>query len=154
MLILKRQELFSNFCDNIYTVWWIVFLFPGFGGGVISIGIAFCVYTLLLLVSSSLVWLSSCIFSHLPITVIILILFVLATFWLLMSDDWILCWYKLFYQCLLGKDCISKLKVTSRKFTTLLLHWVVSSRSCSLNNLQKYFFNFFWGWFTDILENC
>ena len=32
----------------------IIFLFPGFGGGVISIGIAFCIYTLLLLVSSCL----------------------------------------------------------------------------------------------------
>ena len=36
----------------------------------------------------------------------------------------------------------SKFKVTSRKFTTLLLHWIESSRSWSLNNLQKCFLIF------------
>ena len=31
----------------------------------------------------------------------------------------------------------SKFKVISGKFTTFLLHWIVSSKSLSLNNLQK-----------------
>ena len=68
----------------------------------------FCCYSISCLhrafVSATLHGLSFRIFIYLPITVIILILLILEAVWLWTGDDWILCWHKLFYCRLLGKD--------------------------------------------------
>ena len=68
----------------------------------------FCCYCISYLhpafVSATLHGLSFRIFIYLPITVIILILLILEAVWLWMGDDWILCWHKLFYCRILGKD--------------------------------------------------
>ena len=100
-------------------------------------------------------WLSSWIFFHLQITGIILILLILAAVSLWTADDWIQCWHKWFYCCLLGKyGMLSFLNsVTPTKFATFLLHWIVSSRSW-FKQFTKKFFNFFRVWSIDILKNC
>ena len=84
-------------------------------------------------------WPSSWIFFCLPITAIILILPILAAVWLWTVDDWILCWHKLFYCCLFGNDGMLSFLDSKwhLEFTTFLLHWIVSSRSWSINNSQK-----------------
>ena len=71
-----------------------------------SVGITFGDYSLLLCLLIWLDWLSSRIFLRFPIVVMILILLILAVLWLWTRDDWILCWLKLFYCWLLGKDCM------------------------------------------------
>ena len=99
---LSRQHL------HCMMDWTILYSFPGFWWRwyfvLCSVGIAFCVYTLLSLVPHCTVWLSSWIFLCLAITVIILILLILAFVWLWTRDDWILCSHNLFYCYLLGKD--------------------------------------------------
>ena len=123
--------MLCNFCCNSCTVWWIKF------------GITFGVYTLLLLVPHCMAWLSSWIFLCLPITVIILILLILASVWSWTVDDWILCWLKLFYCCLLGKDgMLSFLNSKWHLRNSWLPCCIVSSRSWFVNNLQKCFLIF------------
>ena len=114
-----------------------------------SVGMTFRVCALLSLMHSCMVWLSSWIALCWAITVAILILLILEAAWLWTKKDWILCWHK-----------FSKFKVTTRKFTTFLLHWVVSSRSCSkqfTKILFIYLFIYlfiFWDWSTSVLKNC
>ena len=133
--------MLCKFCCNICTVWWIKF------------GIAFSVYTLLLLVAHCMAWLSSWISLCLPITVIILILLILATVWSWTVDDWILCWHKLFYCCLFGKDgMLSSLNSKWHLRNSQL--WYCKFKVMVCKQFTKMFLNFFRAWSTHILKNC
>ena len=146
--------MFFGLCDNFCYISFLIF---GGGGGILScfVGIAFCVYTLLSLVSPCIFWLSSWISFCLPMTVIILILLILAALWLWMRDDWILCW-RLLYCCLLGKDGIMNFPDSKWHLGNSGLFKVQGFKFKVMFSKQftEILSNFSWGWFTDILKNC